>query len=574
MEERVWKLEIHDVDDPDDYQTIKVTAGHWMQALERGREQLGEEGAVPTGASCSVSHPGRVVVHDHRHRRVFTLTTLMEQRSSRQRTSRDSASVGTPTAPRTTNSRKSRGGKRPGSLRPSSSAIPTASASRQDAAHPNTDIASQPEEGAMTYSILSQRRHQPSEFTPLAYREVAITVDPSLAKDDLAALLRTCLDATQQDLLGVEPGQLVKIAAFSQADPDPLGTRPLATLEWKDWVGRVEVHMGRVAPAGESESIGPQVKKVSDDTTKARVDQPRRRAASFKVTQPFPAIAPPAAGTSALSPKVDPPSRSKETPPPEVGPLPKAAVAQTSAGGSGASGGREQKEKTPKSAATTASAEHQQEVAGASSDVTGTQAEEIRSVSSNASSAVPSNISNADEPDDILSDVFDSCHELSYQPTPLAGFQFAVGVLSHYIACERVTAAIYDIDADELRVVASSDRSAGNLHDTVPASRGLVQRALSSIDQTLRVDACQTEEAYAAETDSLGVHNPRNLLLARVAKGRHVLGLLHLANANKGGNAEDGFTGTDEEVVKYVAEQLGRFIDGRRKSAIPPAPHR
>src|SRR5690606_36058783 len=55
-----------------------VEADNWLSALRLARKQLGEEGGVPSGASCVMSATGEVTILDAAQRRRYTLARTGE----------------------------------------------------------------------------------------------------------------------------------------------------------------------------------------------------------------------------------------------------------------------------------------------------------------------------------------------------------------------------------------------------------------------------------------------------------------------------------------------------------------
>ncbi|MFW5921413.1 MAG: hypothetical protein ACOCUS_06190, partial [Polyangiales bacterium] len=53
---------------------VAIEGENWMSALKTGRGELGEQGGVPTGASCAVAPDGKVTVLDPSQRRRYVLT--------------------------------------------------------------------------------------------------------------------------------------------------------------------------------------------------------------------------------------------------------------------------------------------------------------------------------------------------------------------------------------------------------------------------------------------------------------------------------------------------------------------
>lgn len=78
-----WRITVSKLGDPDSGRTLEVGATHWVAALRAARVQLGEEDAVPYGASCAVNPEGIVTVLVPSSRRRFVLARTLPEPISR-----------------------------------------------------------------------------------------------------------------------------------------------------------------------------------------------------------------------------------------------------------------------------------------------------------------------------------------------------------------------------------------------------------------------------------------------------------------------------------------------------------
>ncbi len=85
--------------------------------------------------------------------------------------------------------------------------------------------------------LLFKREDDPSDRSPLSYREYAYLVDPGTPEDACVALLRERFEAVHVALRGVKAGRLVNLALFDHRFSGKPQRRPIATLMWKDWRG-------------------------------------------------------------------------------------------------------------------------------------------------------------------------------------------------------------------------------------------------------------------------------------------------------------------------------------------------
>jgi hypothetical protein len=89
--------------------------------------------------------------------------------------------------------------------------------------------------------MLYERAHDPSEQSPILYRERAYLVDNLQSDEELEEQLQAELSAIRGDLRDRDASQYVQLALFDhEFDAEP-SAPPIATLSWKDWQGRSEV---------------------------------------------------------------------------------------------------------------------------------------------------------------------------------------------------------------------------------------------------------------------------------------------------------------------------------------------
>src|SRR5689334_7845735 len=68
-----WRLLVTPLSGTTPLHRLEVEAPNWMGALREARRELGEEGGLPTGASCAVAPDGTVTILDSEARRKFLL---------------------------------------------------------------------------------------------------------------------------------------------------------------------------------------------------------------------------------------------------------------------------------------------------------------------------------------------------------------------------------------------------------------------------------------------------------------------------------------------------------------------
>ncbi|WP_437798643.1 GAF domain-containing protein [Sorangium sp. So ce693] len=85
------------------------------------------------------------------------------------------------------------------------------------------------------YQLISQREENPSERSPLTYRELVYAVATGTPRDLVSALLVDRLERARQRIDDARPGKFIHIAVFDHVFDGRPQRGPLATLAWKDW---------------------------------------------------------------------------------------------------------------------------------------------------------------------------------------------------------------------------------------------------------------------------------------------------------------------------------------------------
>jgi hypothetical protein len=74
-----WKLVVNALSGNTPLHQFEIEAPNWMGALRSARKELGEEGGLPSGASCAVTPDGVVTILDGEARRRFVLTPILRE---------------------------------------------------------------------------------------------------------------------------------------------------------------------------------------------------------------------------------------------------------------------------------------------------------------------------------------------------------------------------------------------------------------------------------------------------------------------------------------------------------------
>jgi putative methionine-R-sulfoxide reductase with GAF domain len=351
--------------------------------------------------------------------------------------------------------------------------------------------------------LLAQRDEEPSDQSPLVYRERTWVVPPGTSEEAAAGALRGELFGLQQQLAGRPDGKFVNLAVFDHPWKERPQSPPLVTLQWKDWRGEPELAFPARDRAARTKSTPSSPPDAKPGTTPppsvatapgAMAPVPPAVAASAPPAAPVPpaaaALAPPAATPAFAPPK---PAASAPTPVPPA--------------------------RKPASAATI-----------------------------------------AESPDDRLAQAFEACQDLFFLSSAVDGLDFAVRLLDEIVPCEAITASLYDIDTNELRLVVLTGPGAdARRGSAVPSGRGLcTDAALRPV--AILVDDVSENARYDAEVDGRPGLDAQTMLLHSVMHEGRLLGLLQLTNRA----VQPQFGRADANVVAYVAKALGEFLYAQR----------
>jgi hypothetical protein len=176
-----------------------------------------------------------------------------------------------------------------------------------------------------------------------------------------------------------------------------------------------------------------------------------------------------------------------------------------------------------------------------------------------SSSQVPERAPSPEE--DRLSQAFEALEGLARLQTPVEGLDYVIGYLEHAMPAEAHSAALYDINTDELRFVAVSGTGADQAQGTaIPRAAGLFGRALLEPGRCSAFDDVMVEPAYNPSTDSRPGLDAHNMLLRPVSHDGQLLAVLQVVNCRGATTFDQG----DASLLNYVADRLGEFLASAR----------
>lgn len=103
------------------------------------------------------------------------------------------------------------------------------------------------------FDVVSTRSDDPSERSPLSYRELVYAVPLGTTEEEARRLILERFAQVRSALDGARAGKLVNLAVFDHAFAGKPLRRPLVTLTWKDWKADApEIRFPQSEPAGET----------------------------------------------------------------------------------------------------------------------------------------------------------------------------------------------------------------------------------------------------------------------------------------------------------------------------------
>ncbi|MCA9629869.1 MAG: hypothetical protein KC766_19490, partial [Myxococcales bacterium] len=353
--------------------------------------------------------------------------------------------------------------------------------------------------GSVDFHVVRKRSEDPSERTPISYREFAYAVKPGTTRADAERLIQERFREVKSSLDGRPPGKFVQLAVFDHVFEKRPANKPLVTLAWKDWRGDAVLSFPRgtdeapisVAPPSDAppESLPPY-------------SGPGIDAAPVSMSDPTVAAALANEAVEASDPievSEEPPvsSRSAASAQPNAVAHPATAGAEAPAakGEKGpASKGKKKKKKRGESTTTHPDTPSQKVV---------TRRREGK--------------------DDLISELFETMHDLHFMPDIMTGADFMLDVLAKTLPAEATVVHVFDINTRRFVVV----RARGDSADQV------LMHATPDSDELFR-DVLRAPRSVRFSKDNppgLGEHwqllglVPEAVMLGPVRQGGRYLGV-------------------------------------------------
>ncbi|MBN9159356.1 MAG: GAF domain-containing protein [Myxococcales bacterium] len=248
-----WVVEVSSIGKTD-LQKFCVEAESWQRALQAARAQRGEEGPM-SGFSIELLEEGYRAVDPIARIRFVVKRAPDDMPVTAPLVSAKDGGKGVAPSPPSTAAAEPKvppsPASSPASTTTTSSKPPrpvqadkgtngstkeTSPASKAASATPATVVGSALP-GLPPVKVLSSREQDPTDASPLTYREYSFAVPAGTSEDTAVAVLRGQLALVDALLTNAKMGKLVNLAAFDVEFTGKPPSPPIATLSWKDWKG-------------------------------------------------------------------------------------------------------------------------------------------------------------------------------------------------------------------------------------------------------------------------------------------------------------------------------------------------
>ncbi|WP_437814576.1 GAF domain-containing protein [Sorangium sp. So ce1078] len=492
---------------------------------------------------------------------------------------------------------------------------PAGAAAKGGGAAPERGAA--PEPSALPpFELVSEREENPSERSPLTYRELVYAVPTGTPRDLVGALLLDRLEKARQLIDDARPGKFIHIAVFDHVFRGRPQRGPLATLAWKDWrSAEPEIQFrprtgattpppalappadGSPAAGGSPPAAGPPVDvSPSADGPPAPAapvtDASRSAAAPVADASPS-AAAPPADGSPAVAAPVADASSSAAAPAADASRSAAAPVADASPSAATPAADASPPAATPAADASppaaTPAADASPPAATPAADVSPPAATPAADASPPAAApseeqSGPPRPESAPESaeipvpapsqpqrrrssfpprngrlsgDDLIAELFEACSDLHFLQDTLAGADFILALTLDKIPCALGLVSLFDINRREFVVVRQYGGKSALLA-RLPERAPLALAAMRSRRAVVVPDASRDERVIDDRWKAIGVEL-RSVICAPVELGGRYLGLLEI------GNPLDGkpFSESDGNALTYIGQQFAEFVGSR-----------
>jgi hypothetical protein len=364
-----------------------------------------------------------------------------------------------------------------------------------------------PVEPLPSFVLVGSREDNPSDSSPLTYREYVYAVAEGTPEGDAKRLIFERFEHVRSALDPTRTGKLVNLAVFDHVFHGRPQRRPVVTLTWKDWkADEPEIRF----PLREALSIAPP--------------SPESAAAALAET-PTPLAARSSSPAPAPAPVVVP------APAAVVVPAPAAVVVPAPAPPAPVTMGGDPPNPPAQPAVEPVSPEPapaRRSTAPASRRLAG---------------------------DDLLSELFEAFGDLHFARDSLEGAEFVLNLTLEKLPSEVGLVSLFDMNKREFVIVRQSGGPRRALGARQAERAPLAITAMRKRHAIVVADAAEAEKAMDDRWRAIGVEL-KSLVCAPIELSGRFLGLIELANPIDGHAFNEG----DGNALTYIGQQFAEFV--------------
>ena len=389
------------------------------------------------------------------------------------------------------------------------------------------------------YTVVNTREENPSERSPLSYREYVYAVALGTSDDDALRLILARFASVQQSLEQARPGKLINLAIFDHMFQGRPQRRPLVTLTWKDWKSEAPdvqfpARDGVSMPPPGPVSVGPTL--PSPVSTSAPIAAQPAPVAVVAAPQPIAAPEPVAVAAPVT---IAEPARAS-VPAPETAPMPPTVPAATKPAAAPPTPPRAS---TPAPApARTASAAPPPPRPAPVSPTTPSRTAPTKRLSG----------------DDLLAELFEAFNDLHFLRDSIEGAEFVLALTLEKLPSEIGLISLFDINKREFVIVRQTGGKQRAVGQRQPEKAPIASTAMRKRHAVVVSDPGGAQRAHDDRFKLIGAEI-RSLVCAPVELGGRYLGLIELVNPLDGGVFNEG----DGNALTYIGQQFAEFAASR-----------
>jgi len=396
------------------------------------------------------------------------------------------------------------------------------------------------------FTLVRKREEEPRPGAPITYREYAYAVDPGTDRRAAEILLWQRFRELSAQIAGRPKGKFIQLAVFDHVfEKRPLRA-PIATLAWKDWRGEPVVQFTDPdAPVPASTAPEVPVSYVPSHPVPVPVPVPMSVPVPMNVPEPVPDPPPVPAATSQsvileVGPEVEIQSSDFRSEHPIVGSEPAVPASE---------------EAVPIPLITPAPPAPPPAPAPAETEAPTAPAppSERRILRSDPL------VRRRRLGEDLISQLFESMHELHFMRDIVSGAEFVLGVLNDTLPCELTLIHVFDINTGQFVLVRANGPGSDKLVlYRTPGQDPLFSQAMRRL-HAIKVDDARTDDRFSGGRWGVIGLKPRHALCGGVKQGGRYLGAIELINPG----GEESFYESEANALDYICEQFAEFLTNR-----------